>query len=181
MKPPRLRRPVRAAAPIAPLVAGALLLLPATARAQACTAVTIDPPVSGALDFGRLYVAAGAAGTATLDPATGQVSTTGRLVGGQTGAPLQLRVTDADPDCEFILRIAPASRDFAPFFSVEADRITVLEGALLNADPAAREWLVRMSGGVARVAIGGRLEMNTASDGLIDTYVASFTASVDPS
>ena len=157
-----------------------LLLAPGVVRAQACTAVTIDPPISGTMDFGQLYVSAGLSGTATLDPATGQVTTSGRLVSGQAGAPLQLRVVDASPDCEFVLNIVPASRDFATAFSVVADRISVLEGVLLNSDPGQREWLVRMTNGVARIAIGGQLEMNTASDSLIDTYTATFTATVSP-
>jgi len=161
------------------LVAAGALLIPAAARAQSCTAVTFDPPVSGQLDFGRLYVSEGASGTATLNPATGFVSTTGRLVAAQTGAPLSIRVTDASPDCEFLLTITPATRDFAPAFSVVADRITVLEGTLLNADPGQREWLIRMNDGVARIAIGGVLQMNTSSD-LIDTYTATFTVSGDP-
>lgn len=156
------------------------LMFPATAWGQSCTAVTLDPPVSGALDFGRLYVTAGLSGTATLDPATGVIGTTGRLVAAQTGLPLTVRVTDASPDCEFILSIAPASQDLAPSFTAVADRISVQEGTLLNADPGQREWLVRMDDGVARILIGGVLEMNTASDGLIDSYVETFTVSVDP-
>lgn len=182
MSPPRPSRH-RPAALAAALVAvfGFTLFVPAPAQAQACTAVTLDPPVSGALDFGRLYVAAGVSGTATLDPVTGQLSATGRLVGPQAGAPLQIRVIDASPDCEFRLILAPASRDFAAGFSVEADRIAVLEGDLLNADPGQREWLIRMNNGVARIAVGGRLEMNTASDSVIDAYTVTFTATVEPS
>lgn len=161
------------------LVALGVLLIPAAARAQSCTAVAFDPPVSGELDFGRLYVSSGPSGTATLNPATGSVSTSGRLVAAQTGAPLSIRVTDASPDCEFLLTITPASRDFAPAFTVVADRIAVLEGTLLNADPGQREWLVRMTDGIARIAVGGVLQMNTGSD-LIDSYTASFTVSADP-
>ena len=161
------------------LVALGALLAPATAEAQSCTAVTFDPPLSGELDFGRLYVSSGPSGTATLNPATGSVSTSGRLVAAQTGAPLSIRVTDASPDCEFLLTITPASRDFAPAFTVVADRIAVLEGTLLNADPGQREWLVRMNDGVARIAVGGVLQMNTGSD-LIDSYTATFTVSADP-
>lgn len=172
-------RPVRRR--VVPLLLAALgvLLAPAAAQAQSCTAVTFDPPISGELDFGRLYVSTGASGTATLNPATGFISTTGRLVAAQSGAPLSIHVTDASPDCEFLLTITPASQNLATAFTVEADRIAVLEGTLLNADPGQREWLVRMNNGVARIAVGGVLEMNTGAD-LIDTYGATFTVSADP-
>lgn len=173
-------RPVRKRRRVALLlVALGALLAPVAARAQSCTAVTFDPAISGALDFGRLYVSAGASGTATLNPATGSVSTTGRLVAAQAGVPLSIRVTDASPDCEFLLTITPASRDFATSFTVVADRISVLEGTLLNADPGQREWLVRMNNGVARIAVGGVLQMNTSSD-LFDSYTATFTVSAAP-
>lgn len=176
----RVFRPVgnRAAWPLLLAALGALLA-PAVAQAQSCTSVTLDPPLSGQLDFGRLYVSAGPSGTATLNPATGFVSTTGRLVAAQTGAALSVRLTDASPDCEFLFTITPASRDLAPLFPVVADRIAVLEGTLLNADPGQREWLVRMNNGVARIAVGGVLQMNTSSD-LIDSYTATFTVSAAP-
>lgn len=175
-----VRRPVRTRTTV-PLLLVALvaLLAPAAARAQSCTAVTFDPPISGGLDFGRLYVSSGPSGTATLDANTGFVSASGRLVAAQTGAPLSIRVTDASPDCEFLLTITPASRDLATSFTAVADRIAVLEGTLLNADPGQREWLVRMNNGVARIAVGGVLQMNTSSD-LIDSYIATFTVSADP-
>jgi ABC-type transport system substrate-binding protein len=160
------------------LVAIGVLLAPAAAQAQSCTAVTLDP-ITGDLDFGRLYVSAGLSGTATLNPATGSVSATGRLVAAQAGAPLLIRVTDASADCEFLLTITPASRNFATSFTVVADRISVLEGTLVTGNPGQREWLVRMNGGVARMAVGGVLEMNTSSD-LIDSYTATFTISVGP-
>ncbi|MFA4892529.1 hypothetical protein [Brevundimonas sp.] len=156
-------------------------MLPAVARGQACTGLALDPPVSGTLDFGRLYVTAGVSGTATLDPASGLVNATGRLVSAQTGLPLSVRVTDPSADCEFILSVTPASRDLASSFTAVVDRISMLEGTLLNADPAQREWLVRMNNGVARVLMGGVLEMNTAADGLIDTYTVTFTVTVNPS
>ena len=159
----------------------AISLVPGGVLAQACTNPQLDPPISGVLDFGQIYVTAGLSGTATLDPATGGISTSGRLVAPQAGSPLSVRVTDASPDCEFLLTITPADRDFAASFTVMADRIAVLEGVLLNTDEPQREWLVRMSNGVAQVRIGGRLEMNTAADGLIDDYLATFTISVDPS
>ena len=175
----RAHRPVSktAAVPLL-LIALSALFTPAVARAQTCTSVTFDPPISGELDFGRLYVSAGPSGTATLNPATGSISATGRLVSAQTGAPLQVRVTDASPDCEFLLTITPASQNLATAFTVVADRITVLEGTLLNADPGQREWLVRMDDGVARIAVGGVLEMNTSAN-LFDTYAATFTVSAD--
>lgn len=163
------------------LVVALGLMRPAAATAQACTGVTLDPPVTGTLDFGRLYVTTGMSGTATLDPGSGVVSTSGRLVAAQTGAPLSVRVIDASPDCEFILSTAPASRTLATDFTAVADRISVLEGSLLNADPGQRAWLVRMNNGVARILIGGVLEMSTPSDALIDSYTETFTVSVDPS
>lgn len=176
---PNVCRPVRTWAVPLFLIGLGVLLAPTGARAQACTAVTFDPPISGQLDFGRLYVSAGPSGTATLNPATGFISTTGRLVAAQTGAAMQVRVTDASPDCEFLLTIAPSSQNLATAFTAVADRITVLEGTLLNADPGQREWLVRMNDGVARIAVGGVLEMNTSAT-LIDSYVTTFTVSVDP-
>jgi len=74
-----------------------------------------------------------------------------------------------------------SSQDLAPALTAVADRISVQEGTLLSADPGQREWLVRMINGVARIQSGGVLEMNTASAGPIDTYVETFTVSVDPS
>lgn len=172
-------RPVRRGRRMTLLLAAlGAVLVPAAARAQSCTGLTFSPAISGELDFGRLYVSAGASGTATLNPATGSVSTTGRLVAAQAGVPLSVRVTDASPDCEFRLTITPASRDFATSFTVVADRISVLEGTLLNADPGNREWLVRMTDGVARIAVGGVLQMNTSAD-LFDSYTAAFTVSAD--
>lgn len=167
--------------PPAALAVAFALACPATAAAQACTDVTFDPPISGVLDFGRLYVASGLSGTATLNPATGLVTTTGRLASGQAGQALTVNITDASPDCEFILSITPLSQDLATNFTVVADRISVQQGTLLNADPAQRAWLVQMSNGVAQIRIGGVLEMNTSSESLIDTYVETFTVAVDPS
>ncbi len=100
-------------------------------------------------------------------------------VAAQAGVPLSIGVTDASPDCEFLLTITPASRDFATSFTVVADRISVLEGTLLNSNPGNREWLVRMTSGVARVAVGGVLQMNTSAD-LFDSYAATFTVSAAP-
>lgn len=161
------------------LVAG-LSLAPATAVGQACAGVTLDPPVTGGLDFGRLYVTSGTSGAATLDASSGVVSATGRLVAAQAGAALAVRVTDAEPDCEFRLTITPSSQTLAPAFTAVADRIAVLEGVLVSADPGQREWVVRMTNGVARIMVGGRLEMSTSGDGLIDTYTAPFSVSVEP-
>lgn len=57
--------------------------------------------------------------------------------------------------------------------------ISVLEGTFLNSDPGNREWLVRMTNGVARIAVGGALQMNTSAD-LFDSYAATFTVSAAP-
>lgn len=45
--------------------------------------------------------------------------------------------------------------------------------------PGNREWLVRMTNGVARIAVGGALQMNTSAD-LFDSYAATFTVSAAP-
>lgn len=186
-----------------PLVLTALgaLLVPAAARAQTCHLVTFNPPVTAQLDFGRMYVAAGSSGTATLNPANGAISTSGRLATTQVGVPLVIRVFASRgqggangngnngngngggnvnvPDCEFRLTITPTSKDLAPGFTVVADRIVVLEGTLVTANPGQREWLVRTNNGVARIAVGGVLQMNSGSN-LINSYTATFTVSADP-